>query len=82
MMKRLYRYASEEDFLGQFIEITYLKSRYNGYRGWIGPELIKGKFRITLPPAVYEEREYNHIFYVKPEDIYKWVRIIKVEEGK
>lgn len=81
-MKRLIKTCGDEEFLGQFIEIIYPKSRFNGYRGWIGNSLIKGKFRISLPPATYEEREQNYIFYVEPENIYKWVRIVRknVEE--
>lgn len=80
-MKRLIRTCSQDEFLGQIIEIIYLKSKYNGYRGWVGPKLINGKFRISLPPASYEETNKNHIFYILPEDIYKWVRIIKKNES-
>ena len=75
-MKRLIKTCNQENFLGKIIEIIYPKSKYSGYRGWIGPNLVNGKFRISLPPAIYEDREQNHIFYINPEDIYKWARII------
>ena len=67
----------DEDYFGAVVEIIYIKSKYNGYRGWIGPSLVSDKFRITLPPATFEQTEANHIFYIKPKDIYKWVNIIR-----
>ena len=67
----------DEDYFGKLIEIIYGKSKYNGFRGWIGPNLINGKFRVTLPPATWEQTNENHIFYIKPENIYKWVNIVE-----
>jgi len=67
----------DEDYFGAVVEIIYAKSKYNGYRGWIGPHLVNEKFRVTLPPATFEQTNESHIFYIKPKDIYKWVNIIK-----
>jgi len=82
-MSRLIRAIRDEEYFESFIEIIYPKSKYSGYRGWIGPNLVNEKFRITLPPAIWEQTNENHIFYIKPENIYKWVNIIrKADEGK
>jgi hypothetical protein len=77
---RLIKAFKDEDYFGAVIEIIYPKSKYSGFRGWVGPKFINGKFRISLPPATFEETDNIHIFYVKPEDIYKWVNIIKRAE--
>jgi len=72
----------DEDYFGAFIEVIYPKSKYSGYRGWIGPSFVNNKFRITIPPATWEQTNENHIFYIKPEHIYKWVNIIRPAENK
>ena len=76
-MKRLKLAIKDEEYFNAIIEVIYPKSKYSGYRGRIGPKFVNGKFRISLPPATWEQTEENHIFYVKPENIYKWVNIIK-----
>jgi len=77
---RLIKAIRDEDYFGAFIEVIYPKSKYSGYRGWIGPSFVNEKFRITLPPATWEQTNENHIFYIKPENIYKWVNIIRAVE--
>ena len=77
---RLIKAIRDEDYFGAIIEIIYPKSKYSGFRGWIGPKFVNGKFRVSLPPATYEQTDQNHIFYIKPEDIYKWVNIVKKAE--
>lgn len=77
-MKRLIENENRDQYLGQIIEIINPKSKYSGFRGWVDKRFFNDKYKISLPPAKYEETDKLHILYVDKDDIYRWVRIINI----
>lgn len=76
-----------DEFLGAPIEIIYPESKFIGYRGWVDnkyhkDKYHKDKYQLMLEPQQWENTSRWHKFNIKIEDIYKWVRILPLEQGE
>lgn len=86
-MKRLIRKAEDQyqeqqpeandNYLGQYVEIVYNKSKWLGYTGMVDEKLRGEKYLIYLDPKNYEDPNEFHRVYITKYEASKWLNIIQ-----
>lgn len=80
-MKRLVKKAEEQEdrFLGSPIEIINVKSKYNGYLGWIDDKYHNEKYKVLIKPMYERDGKEWLPMYIDYHQIERWVQVISKE---
>jgi hypothetical protein len=79
-MKRLIEAIENDLFLGSRVEIINNRSKYYSFVGRVDKKYHNNKYRITIPPAQWEQTEHDHVIYVGVDSSYKWIRVMPEED--
>ena len=67
-------------YLGSPMEIINIKSRYNGYYGYVGDKYYgDNKYKLYIKPKYEHEGDNWILVYVDYYKIHNWVRIVPEE---